>query len=160
MKNFITDNKDNITTGVALAAFVLSIFNSIHSFIVARRDRENLKTELHLFKAYERDGRKYPRSITIKAVNSGRRALILTVLGADYDNGTQGGTMLNHPNGITLNEKEQYSADFADVSNLLCNVDDDGESRCADNLWFEDTLGTKFYVKGAKKRLKAFWKQG
>ncbi len=142
---------------LAVTALGLGLINLGHTIYVARRDNEKLVTRSHLIKPYMRDGRKHSRGLIVKAANKGRRPIILTSLSAVYDDGSEMGLALNNPDGLTLNEKQHYSDTLDDMSWVIQNTDEDGV-RSAENLFFEDTLGTKHYVKNAKKNLAAYWK--
>ena len=73
-----------------------------------------------------------------------------------YDDGTESGDALGHPNGLTLKENEHYKESFEATNHIFFNAHD-GEVRIAMDMWFADTLGKKHSVKDAKKNLKAYW---
>ncbi|MHB8519975.1 MAG: hypothetical protein ACYDH9_04385 [Limisphaerales bacterium] len=98
-----------------------------------------------------------PPSMRVEAVNVGRRAVILTLFGGYYEDGRWRGTYIGDSNtGVRLGENERFTEDMDDRHHML--FDCEAEVAVTD-LWFEDTLGRRYRVKGARKHLQQFFKR-
>jgi hypothetical protein len=136
---------------IIVSAFALLV--SIGSFgvsgYVALRDRARLRATSTFSQWTNR-----PASIKVKAVNAGRRPVILTTLVGYYKDGDSCATDIREDNiGIRLQEHETFSADLTDGSSLDMLFHPISKAKLTD-LWFEDTLGRQYRVKKAKKHLK------
>jgi hypothetical protein len=98
----------------------------------------------------ENDEKIHDARISIEAVNTGRRLIILTGLGASYDNNSRTMYLGKHPDGIELKEKQRYLVDSSDVDFLIVDMQ---SGAGAIDFWFEDSLGDKHRVKGTKRHL-------
>ena len=139
-------------SGAAVLISLLSLCWAIH---IGNRDRGKLLAQSKIYKQsnfYET----MPDVlyIKLKAVNCGRRSIILTMLWRHYDDKAVVGSVLG---AIRLGENEQFERDLQD--NDIVNVDDDGNVRNLINLFFEDTLGSSYPVKNARKHLKQISEQ-
>lgn len=131
---------------VAIASFILSLF-------AFRKDNERLAARSWFYPAHEG----MPRHIKVEAVNKGRRPIILTALGANYEDGNWRNMCLGHPDrGIQLNEKERHSWDMEDIGFLIFDAE---SSSAAVEFWFEDTIGKRYGVKGSKRHLESYFQQ-
>ena len=93
----------------------------------------------------------------VKAVNIGRRPIILTSLVVQYDDGSTRGIPLGHyPDGLTLKEQEHYERTFEDGDNNL-HCPEEGSS--AYDFWFINTQGKKLRVAGSKELIKKVWEK-
>lgn len=145
IKNLIVNHKTVSTVSLwTVINFGWSFFSYWHGHF---KDRAKLTTSSRFFTK--------AGSVRVKVVNEGRRPITLTALGIDYEDGSEGGEMLNYPSGITLNENDPYIQDFEDICSSLYQYESDTG---AVNIWFLDTRDRKYYVKGAKKNLKRYWK--
>jgi hypothetical protein len=130
---------------VALAVSVTSLGLSAY---MASRDRGKLRTKSTFYAAYE--GRS--PVMRVEAVNAGRRPVILTVLGGYYENGDWSGTYIRDDTaGVRLGENEKFSEEIDRLHHMLFNHD---TGAAVTDLWFQDTLGRRYRVEGAKKHLK------
>lgn len=138
-------------------ALLISGLSFVLSFYAIRRDNEKLKARSWFFPSYfnEDNQLNVMRRIRIEAVNSGRRPIILTFLGVKYDDGHEKSVYLEHPDGVHLNEKEKFTQDDEDLFSML--YDHENGSAAVD-MWFEDTLGKRHYIKGAKRHLELYFK--
>ena len=141
---------------LSILAILISSISLIWSIYVGYRDRGNIKATskiyyIELTSYSEKPSKKIP-NLKIKAVNCGRRPVILSMLGADYSNGLWGGSYIEKEVGH-LAENEKYEKTFnAGGSDTMSP---DGEE--AIDFWFEDTLGRRYKVKNAKENLKKLW---
>ena len=146
MKDFISKN------WLALCAFLLSLASLTISFCNYRRDKAKLVTTSRFFKRGQHGG----RGIYVKAVNEGRRPIILTQLHFQYDDGSSSGEVLEHPNGRTFKENEFWEQWYENGDNTLYKPEFDA---AAIDFWFIDSRGKKHRVKDSKKHLKAVWEK-
>ena len=88
-------------------------------------------------------------------MNHGRRPVILSMLGSKLSDGTWYGTYLKD-RAVRLGENEAFSKtiEYDDYVDVLIEGD------IPTDLWFEDTLGRRYKVKGAKEHLKKLWGKG
>jgi hypothetical protein len=132
---------------LSIAALVISVASVSFSIYFGVRDRSRLKAKSQFYTAWEQSEAR----MVVRAVNRGRRPIILTMLGGYYEDGSWQGTHLGeHPVGLRLAENERFEETIGSEHHILYNIH---ESRITD-LWFEDTLGRRYKVKGAKKHLK------
>lgn len=138
---------------LALLAFLLSLASITISFCNYRRDKAKLVTSGRFFNRGEQNG----RGIHVKAVNVGRRPIILTQIQFLYDDGSLGGIVTGkHPDGLKLNEKEHWEHWFENGDSTLYKPEDD---KTAVDFWFLDTQGKKHRVKASKEHLKKVWEK-
>ena len=137
-------------------AILISCISLAWSIYIGYRDRGNIKATskiyyIELASYSEKPSKKIP-NLKIKAVNCGRRPVILSMFGADYSNGSWGRSYIEKEVGH-LAENEIYEKTFnAGDSDTMSP---DGEE--AVDFWFEDTLGRRYKVKNAKENLKKLW---
>ena len=89
-----------------------------------------------------------------EAINTGRRPIILTTMCFDGENGEGWRIALGEDSkGVRLNENEKFTKtiEHSRQSSMLWGGPDENEK--AVDLWFEDTVGKRYHVKGAKKHL-------
>ena len=147
-----------ISLYLSIFAVLISCVSLIWSIYVGYRDRGNIKatSEIYYFEltSYsEKPSKKIPK-LKIKAVNCGRRPVILSMFGADYSNGSWSGTYIEKESGrLTENEKYEITINAEDRDTMS----PDGEGEGAVDLWIEDTLGRRYKVKNAKENLKILW---
>ena len=136
----------------AIGISFVSLAWAIH---IGRRDRGKLKTSSRLRRfGLGPEDEEYEEYLEVKAVNCGRRPIILTMLGADFPNGGWIGGHIKD-GMLRLAENEAFTKDIrpGDPDTMPF----EGEEVI--DLWFEDTLGRRYKVKDAKKNLKKlFWK--
>lgn len=133
---------------LAACAIVISFVSLAWAIHIGRRDRGKLKATSELCKEYESDF----EYLRVKAVNCGRRPVILTMLGADFPSGHWLGTYLRDKM-LHLSEGEAFEETIRAGDHYT--MSDEGEE--AIDLWFEDTLGQRYKVKKAKKHLKELY---
>lgn len=136
---------------LAVAISLVSVAWSIH---IGRRDRGRLKATSELYYSGP-DSDDIPSHLEIRAVNHGRRPVILTMLRTELSDGTSYGTYLND-RATRLGENEAFlkTIEYGDYVDVLI------EGKIPTDLWFEDTLGRRYKVKGAKEHLKKLWGEG
>ena len=88
----------------------------------------------------------------MKAVNHGRRTVILATFGRDFPSGAWYSTQLEKA-GIRIGENEDYSITIRIGDHYILSP----EGEDAIDLWFEDTLGRRYKVKNAKDNLRKLW---
>ena len=138
------------------ASIVISIFAlcvSIASFGIAfanfRRDRGHVKAECSFTAGY--DGQ--DPHLRASAVNAGRRPVVLRMWGGTDKAGVWAGSMLRYEEGgHRLGEHERL--DFAITAQDVLQFVPEGDDVLYADLWFEDTLGRRHPMNGAKAALR------
>ena len=126
---------------VSAIALVVALLSFVASFYFGFRDRVNVKA----FSTY------YEGYCSIKIVNHGRRAAIITMFGGDLENGYWQATHLGEKGlGIRLAEHEFHTENFSERDILAIGPDHESEFI---NLWFEDSLGKRHLVKDSEEHL-------
>jgi len=133
---------------LSICAILISLAGFVWSIHLGLRDRGRLKVTSTIYSSGSDEERDY---LQLKAVNHGRRPVILTMLRTHWSDGTMSGTYLD-AKGIRLGENEEYKKTFD--SNDKNEMSDEGEHREAIDLWFEDTLGRKYKIYNIEKQLK------
>ncbi len=133
---------------ISVFALCVSIAGFCLAFANYRRDRDDVKATCRFTVGYEGTDPHLLASV----VNAGRRPVVLRMWGGTDKAGVWAGTMLNHDEGgRRLGEHERL--DFPIVAqDVLCFVPEGDDVLYAD-LWFEDTLGRRHTMKGAKDAL-------
>jgi hypothetical protein len=152
--DFLINNWQTLTGSiVGVGGLLLSIY-------INRRDNAKLITRSTFFKHPANELGKGPievRGIKVRAVNLGRRPIILLRIQVENNDDTICPLWLNGietNKGVKLDEQEFVEQSFATHgldSGYLLGPDDRKQTI---NCWFEDTAGRKYYVKGFKKNLK------
>lgn len=137
---------------ISALALVISVTSLGLSAHVAFRDRGRLRTKSTFYAAHEDRS----PSMCVEAVNAGRRPVILTVFGGYYENGQSRGTYIgDYKTGVQLGENEKFSENIDALHHMLF---DQETGAAVTDLWFQDTLGRRHRVKGAKKHLQRLLK--
>lgn len=145
-----------ISLYLSISAIIIACISLFWSIYLGYRDRGNIKATskiyyIELASYSEKPSKKIP-NLKIKAVNCGRRPVILSMLGNDYSDGSWGGSYIEKEVGH-LAENEKYEKTFnAGDSDMMSP-----EGEIAVDFWFEDTLGRRYKVKNAKENLKKLW---
>jgi len=128
-------------------AILISITSLIWSIHIGKRDRAELKATSTFYDSGSREhGGPF---LKVKAVNHGRRPIILTALCSKSSSGDAWCTYLDQP--VRLGEKDEHG--FKVEAYDTCTISPrDGKE--AVDLWFEDTLGRHYRIKNAKQHLK------
>jgi len=138
-----------ISLYLSIGAIIIACISLGWQIYLGHRDRGNIKATSKIF--YDGPGSKYFH-LQVKAVNYGRRPVILSIFGADYSNDAGSGTYIEKENSrLTENEKYEITIRAGDSNTMS----PDGEE--AIDFWFEDTLGRRYKVKNAKENLKKLW---
>jgi len=134
---------------IALAAIILGIANFVHTFYIGRRDKSKLMAKSLFIPNYDFIGEDY--IIQIEAVNAGRRPIVLTGLVILYDNREKLSVLLE-PNtpSITLAENQKFRIPTNHLDAILGK---NPKGLRAIKLWFKDTLGRLYAVRGAEMNL-------
>ena len=132
----------------AISVSLISLVWSIH---IGRRDRRKLKATSKLYYSGPESDVQYLR---VRAVNHGRRPVILRMLGLDFADGSWEGIHLKD-GGLRLGENEVFEKDITAGDSYSMSH----ECEEAIDLWFEDTLGRRYRVNNAKENLEKLWGQ-
>jgi hypothetical protein len=138
-----------ISLYLSIFAILISCISLVWTIYVGYRDRGNIKATSKI--SYNGPNSKYFH-LQVKAVNCGRRPVILSMFGKDYSDGAWGGSYIEEKEGrLAENEKYEITIRAGDSDTMS----PDGEE--AVDFWFEDTLGRRYKVKNAKENLKKLW---
>lgn len=134
--------------GIALAALILSIINTVHAIYRSRQEsaRLDVKAVWHTTK-----------NVGIEAINYGKRKIILNNYGAVFDGGR---IVTSKPKveivndaltmtGIVLGEMESFSVSGNDIAHLF-------KSEIPKELFVCDSTGKMYYAKKSKEILRAY----
>lgn len=130
----------------AISVSLISLVWSIH---IGRRDHGKLKATSKLYYSGPESDVQY---LQVRAVNHGRRPVILRMLGLDFGDGSWEGIYLKD-GGLRLGENEVFEKDIRVGDSYSMSH----ECEEAIGLWFEDTLGRRYRVKNAKENLEKLW---
>jgi len=145
-----------ISLYLSIGAIIIACISLFWSIYLGYRDRGNIKATSKIYyidiTSYSEKPSKKISNLKIKAVNCGRRPVILSMFGADYSDGSWGGSYIEKEVGhLAENEKYEKTIRAGDSDTMST----DGEE--AVDFWFEDTLGRRYKVKNAKENLKKLW---
>jgi hypothetical protein len=130
---------------LSVCALLVSLFSLVWSIHIGRRDRGKIEATSRLIKYGD------TQCLEVKAVNCGRRPIILTMLWRDFKGGAVGSYLKDH--ALRLGENEPFEITMRPGDTYT--MSQEGEE--AIGLWFEDTVGRRYKVKNAKKNLKKLW---
>lgn len=134
---------------ISILALIISFLSLGVSIYFQYRDRVKLTTSCKYFPPHPDYDRGH---LEIKVVNSGRRPTLLTILGGNLkDGGWQGTQLGGKDKSIRLGEHEFYEKKF--YCEDIEVVSPDSESEFTE-LWFEDSIGDRHFVKGSKEGIK------
>ena len=136
---------------VSCAAVLISLLSLGWSIHIGNRDRAKLLVQSEIYTQSNFYKESFPDVyyMRIKAVNSGRRPIILTTLWRCFSDKTRCGTMLGEKR---LEEHEQFEKEI-DYNDMIY-VDSDGNVKDTVDLYLEDTLGRLYKIKNAKRHLR------
>jgi len=138
-----------ISLYLSISAIIIAFISLFWSIYLGYRDRGSIKATSKI--SYSGPDSKYFH-LQVKAVNCGRRPVILSMFGKDYSDGSWGGSYIEEKEGrLAENEKYEITIRAGDSDTMS----PDGEE--AVDFWFEDTLGRRYKVKNAKENLKKLW---
>jgi hypothetical protein len=144
---------------ISVVALAISLGSMGLSAYVALRDRGHLRTRSTFYRA----NRGYLPGMEVEAVNVGRRPVILTRLIWLYGKESWSFSHIGDVNtGLRLGENERFSERIDDGHHMLFYEEpfiSSSLTRKVTDLCFEDTLGRRYHIKGAKKHLVRFFKQ-
>jgi hypothetical protein len=138
-----------LALGISVISLVVSIFNS-------QRDRARLRLTSRYFQGWEG----FTADIKIEMVNAGRRPIILSMLRKEAtkrnrlglrSNENWSGEYLDHPKGLTLEERESHSIEL-EFDDLFFQTGND-DVYFADDICVLDTLGNRHKIKGIRKNI-------
>ena len=136
---------------IALLALVVALVSLVLTAFFNFRDRANLIAKSE-FLPHWNDS---PAHVRVTIVNSGRRSMILRLwAGADAKGEFVGTFMGTDGRGHRLGEYERHEFKLEKHELLSPTPDLDVEIQ---DIWFEDTLGSRYTVKGAKENLAKLW---
>ncbi|NQS89688.1 hypothetical protein HQ584_07875 [Patescibacteria group bacterium] len=125
------------------AAILISIASFGWSIHIGNRDKGKLSVESEL---YNKNSNPF---ITIKAVNYGRRPIIITALWACYTDKT---SFSNSMPEKRLNEHERFLENITQQD--LYYFDNKGNEKEVIDYYLEDTIGRTYKIKNIQKHLK------
>lgn len=131
---------------VALASFGLALYNSL-------RDRPRLKVESIFFEenAYQQEAR-----IKVVLINTGRRPVILRMIGGEDLSGRWSGVYLgNDQAGIRLGEHERHELHVKKEDTVAFSQDDEDVFWVL--MWVEDSLGIRHKIPNSSSHIKKLW---
>ena len=129
----------------SIIAILISLASFGWSIHIGNRDKGKLLVKSEL---YSMDKGK-EHFIRIKAVNYGRRPIILTTLWARYSDNTSSGTIWQEKR---LNENEKFEEDLT-IHDLIY-IDEDGNEKEIVDYYLEDTVGRTYKIKNIREHLK------
>jgi hypothetical protein len=145
---------------LSLIALAISILSTGYSLWFGLRDRAQIKTKSEFFPAnIDEDGPFSPAGIRIRIANHGRRPIYLEYLYFQY--GRSG--IANYAETVwegdkygrcQLGEGDKYEHFFDPDSDAIFKSADGIR---ATDIFFRDSLGRNYYVKGARQSLEAYF---
>ncbi len=134
---------------LSIAAIVISLISLWFSIYFGFRDRGKIRTNCEIL-----IGENTPDVLVVSAVNMGRRPIVITFFGIEYEDGESIANDLGKDGkGIRLGEKEKYEERIKIQYNYLFN---DSDSMIYD-FWFEDSMNKQYQVKNAKRNIRRFF---
>jgi hypothetical protein len=138
---------------ISIVALCISLASFCISFANFRRDRDNVLATCRFSSGYEEDDWHLQASV----VNAGRRPVVLRMWGGTDKDGAWAATMLKSAEGgHRLGEHERL--DFTITAQDVMHLMPDGDDIVYADLWFEDTLGRRHPMKGAKAALQKLFR--
>lgn len=143
---------------LSIIALIISLLSLGLSAYIGLRDRSKLKTSSNKLDTQ-------PPQIEIKAVNQGRRSLVLYSIGATYNNGNFWKKIFEsyemHMDGNQKIEKQEHGIRLIenDYYREVISPDDDffnWESKDDSfpiSIWFEDSVGKRYKIPDIGKHL-------
>ncbi|RZQ19024.1 hypothetical protein D8T36_22315 [Vibrio vulnificus] len=142
---------DNI---LSIAAIILSILSLLLSVYVTWKDRGRLKIYAHPVKHPDTDEYSFT---SINVVNTGRRVVLMKYFVGEYFDGSTARYCLNSTcEVVVLTEGQDFKYKLGKFDGPMVNMRDENQHEDSEikNCLFEDTMGKKWKVKGAKSALK------
>ena len=143
---------DNI---LSIAAIFLSVLSLLVSIYVAWKDHGRLKIYAHPIKHPDTDEYSYT---SINVVNTGRRVVLMKYFVAVYFDGSIARCCLNsNCEAIVLTEGQDFKYKLGKFDGPMVNICEENQNEDSEikNCFFEDTMGKKWEVKGAKSALRS-----
>lgn len=143
---------DNI---LSIAAIFLSVLSLLVSIYVVWKDHGRLKIYAHPFKHPDTDEYSYT---SINVVNTGIRVVLMKYFVAVYFDGSIARSCLNsNCKAIVLTEGQDFKYKLGKFDGPMVNMCDENQNEDSEikNCLFEDTMGKKWKVKGAKSALRS-----
>lgn len=138
---------------ISIIALLASFASLSASLYFNLRDRARIIAKSTYYPGRDGDA----PSVAISVVNAGRRPIILRMLAGEDGKGEWVGTLLNpKESGYRLAEHERYDIRLLRDDLVAFTPDDDV---IFTNLWFEDTLGRRHSVAGARENTGKLWAQ-
>lgn len=136
---------------ISIIALCVSVASFTVSVCVAVRDRARVRAKCTFIGPCHNvtEGRREPASIFVELINKGRRAVI--VKGFVRESGNRSMTWARvgpRETGLDLGENGRYT------TKIQATDCDAGNGVFFTDMWFEDSLGNRYPVKGAKRNLK------
>jgi hypothetical protein len=136
------------STILSLIAVLISLGSAGISLWSLLRDRPRLQLHSHLAPANEYG----PGQITFKAVNKGRKPVVLRLFGGDYEGEALLGTYLGEKGaGLRLGESDFFEKTIM-ADNSMCM---DLEGNFLIRVWVEDSTGRRYYFKKSTEQVKS-----
>lgn len=145
---------------IALVALVVSMMSAGFSISFGLRDRARVRADSHFYAAgADEDGHWSPPGVLVRIANHGRRTIYLEYLYFKYGRAGHADLAETLWEGdkygrCRLSEGDKYEQFFdPDADGIFTN--DEGVR--ATQIFFEDSLGRRYKVRGAKHSLEAYF---
>lgn len=135
---------------IAISALLVSIFSVLTSIYLYQKDRGRLRAWAIL--NYGDPSERCPPVLEVRAVNIGRRPILLNWLLLDFRGTGRHGTQLADSIPLKLDEGEPFEKTLRPTD--PCLFDDANDY--AINMHIGDTLGRVYCVRGARKLLREY----
>jgi hypothetical protein len=131
------------STILSLIAVTISLGSAGISLWSLLRDRPHLQLRSNF-------ADEFGLQITFKAVNKGRRPVVLRLFGGDYENSEWSGICLGeHEGGLRLGEKDFFEK-IIYAGGDMCK---DLEGNSLIRVWIEDSTGRRYYFKKSAEQV-------
>lgn len=137
-----------------IAAILLSVLSLMLSMYVVWKDHGRLKIYAHPIKHPDTNEYSYT---SINVVNTGRRVVLMKYFVAEYFDGSTARYCLNSScEPVVLTEGQDFKYKLGKFDGQMVNACDEEQQNDSEikNCLFEDTMGKKWKVKGAKSALR------
>ena len=153
MYNYGTEN--HMETTLSTAAILIALLSLGVSAYMAWLDHPRLLTESKVFKHEETDEYSV---LYVKAVNIGRRPIILRWLRGNYEENEQSGISVGDKGQVKLEEGEFHEERIGKFDGMMMYSGQFGEKDCQlIELFFEDSRGKRHPIKNSKENIAKLW---
>jgi len=137
---------------IAILALIISMISLGFSAYFGLRDRGRLRATSRFFPASEHG----PIRIVVTLVNTGRRPILLRLIGGSDGKGKWSGHYLgDDKTGLRLGEHERHELTLEREDLVFFHPEDD--DFIFETLWVEDSLGRRHAVRDGKINIRRVW---